>query len=879
MLVAHINRGLTTSARAATWRHVFELFDHAIELAPDERDAYLERACAGDRAVRDDVQALLASAQTSSFLEDPAVNFLSPLLRSLPSALTPGGSASQIGPYRIIREIGHGGMGTVYLAERADYQYQKRVALKLLPAWSAASERMVRRFVEERQIMAALEHPDIARLFDGGVTPHGLPWFAMEYVEGSTIDRYSDERRLTVEQRLELFCRVCAAVQYAHRNLVVHRDLKPANILVTPDGDVKLLDFGIAKLLGEPPAEAALTLTNERLMTPLYASPEQIRGDAISTASDVYSLGVLLYELLAGTGPYRLATREPHEVARAILDQEPELMSTAILRGRSDTKGPGHSVDVEDVARARNLTPTKLVRLLRGDLDTIAATAMHKDPVRRYGSAQQLEADVRRHLAGLPVTARPDSRAYRARKFVRRHRVGVAVTAGIALLLVGTGIVTTIQSLRIQAQAARIAVERDRAEQVSAFLAGLFQTSDPYAGAGGRRTAREILDSGATRIDHELADQPEARAQMMLEMGRAYFGLGLRDRARRFAEVSLAIQRRLPSESQMDIARTLDFLGLVRLEQGELDGAERAYHEALDLRRQRVGVRHRDVARTLNGLAGVLRTAGRFRDADSMSRAAIEIDESRIPTSRLDLAESIKGLAHSVRERGNAAEAARLYMRALTAQRQELPADHPEVIGTTLDLANALGVTSENRTADSLFRYGIPLEQRVLGDEHPAVVRDEVRYARLLHRRGDHAAAEARYRRALSIARRRFPAIHPTTAAALLGLGELLLDANAPDRAEPLIREAYAIRRTSLPPTHPEVAEAEGAMGVVIMANRRYVEAERYLLASRRGLRAAYGDADARTETAREALIRLYEASGQPARAAAVRAEPPAVRP
>ena len=861
------------------WRQVFELFDRALELPPDEREAYLDRACADDRALREEVGALLASESVSSFLDEPAEEFVEPLLSKLSPGPDAGESAPQVGPYRIVRELGRGGMGAVYLAERADHQYQKRVALKLLPAWSAASERMVRRFVEERQIMAALDHPNIARLFDGGVTVDGLPWFAMEYVEGAPLDRYCDERRLTIEQRLELFCRVCSAVQYAHQNLIVHRDLKPANILVTHDGDVKLLDFGIAKLLGDASAGTSLTLTNERVMTPLYASPEQIRGDVITTASDVYSLGVLLYELLAGTYPYRLATRESYEVARAILDQEPGPMSIAVHRAREVATEPGRSTTIEDIARTRAIAQTKLARRLRGDLDTIVATAMQKEPVRRYGSAQQLESDVRRHLAGLSLTARPETRASRTRKFVRRHRVGVGVAAGVALLLLGSAVVTSVQSLRIRAQAARIAVERDRAEQVSSFLAGLFQTSDPYAGAAGGRTAREILDSGAARIDRELAGQPETRAQMMFEMGRAYFGLGLRNRARRFLEVSLAIRRRAYPEGRLDVARTLDVLGLVRLEQGDLDDAERAYREAFELRRQLLGVRHPEVARTLNGLAGVLRAVGRYREADSVSRTAIEIDQSQVPANPMEVAESVKGLAHSVRERGDYPEAVRLYARALTAQREELRAEHPEAIGTLLDLASAVGDAGQATTADSLFRHGIALEQRVLGDEHPAVVRDEVRYARLLHRRGSYGTAEARYRRSLAIARRRFPAIHPVTAAALLGLGELLLDTGAPARAEPLIREAYAIRRTSLPPGHPDIAQAERAMGEVIMANRRFIEAERYVLASRQGLRAAFGDADPRTRAAVVTLIRLYEASGQPLRAATHRAELEAVRP
>ncbi len=836
-----------TTPPAGWWRQVFEIVDRAYELPSAQRASWIDGACGGDVPLAAAAKNVLEGGDAARFLEADAVGFAAPVLAEQPvepdHSPLPG---SLIGPYRVVREIGHGGMGSVYLAERADDQFQRTVALKLLRGWGVRDERLIRRFVEERQILATLDHPDIARLFDGGVTADGLPWFAMEYVEGEPIDRYCDEQSLPIEGRLELFCRVCAAVQYAHRNLVVHRDLKPANILVTADGGVKLLDFGIAKLLGDGPGSAPLTVTGERLMTPLYASPEQVRGQPISTASDVYALGVLLHHLLCGRAPYRLSTQEPHEVARAILEQEPERMSA--------------------------VASPALARRLRGDLDTIVATALQKDAARRYGTVEQLTGDVRRHLDGFPIAARADSGAYLLRKFVRRHRLGVAVAAGVVLLVAGFATVTAFQTVRIRAQAVRIAAERDRAEGVSRFLAGLFQTADPFAGAGGGLTAREMLDSGAARIDRELVDQPETRAQMMLEMARAYFGLGARDRARRFAEVALAIRRRASPPAPLDLAQALDFVGLVRLEQGELDGAERAYREALALRREQLGPRHRDVARALNGLAGALRAAGHFHEADSVSRPAVAIDEAEAAARPLDLAERLTGLAQAVHERGEHAEAERLYRRALALERQELPEDHPRVVGTRLDVAASVGEAGDLLAADSLFRHGLALERRVLGDEHPEVAGDEVRYARLLRRRGDDRAAEALYRRALATLRRRLPPMHPLTAAALLGLGELLLDRGAADRAEPLLREALAMRRTALPPRHPGIAEAELALGAAIMSLGRFVEADRYLVASRNGLRSAFGDADPRTRAAVGTLVRLYDRSEQPSRAAAARA-------
>ncbi|MFN2564380.1 MAG: tetratricopeptide repeat protein [Gemmatimonadaceae bacterium] len=864
-------KATATAPAAAHWRQVFDILDQALELTPEERAAYVERACGGDRALGADVAALLAGADAATFLEAPAADFAAPLLGDRTADVDRTESGSTIGAYRILRELGRGGMGAVHLAERADNQYRRRVALKVLPGWSAANERLVRRFVEERQILAALDHPDIARLFDGGVTAEGLPWFAMEYVEGAPIDHCCDQRRLPIEERLELFCRVCAAVQYAHRNLVVHRDLKPANILVTPEGRVKLLDFGIAKLLGSDGVDASLTMTGERLMTPLYASPEQVRGNPITTASDVYSLGVLLHELLTGRYPYRLTTREPHAVARAILEQEPERPSVAVLRPLEVSEHTGPTTTPERVAFARGMTPAKLARRLRGDLDTIVATAMQKDPARRYGSAEQLEADVRRHLAGLPLTARPESRLSRARKFARRHRVGVAVTAGVAVLVVAFAVVSSVQAVRIRAQAARIALERDRAEQVSTFLAGLFRTSDPYAGAGSALTAREILDSGAARIDRELVDQPRARAQMLFEMGRAYFGLGVRDRARRFVETSLAIRRRASPEGRLEIAQTLDFLGVVLREEGELDAAERAYREALTIRRQLLGAEHRDVARTLNGLAGLLRAAGRFRVADSVSRAAVAIDKKRPGQNALDLAESLEGLAHSVHERGGFAAAEQLYRRVLTLRRQAFGEEHPEVGRSFVHLAAAVGDAGQDVLADSLFRRGLALERRLLGSDHPDVAAGEAAHARLLRRRGNDAEAESLYREALTIARRRLPAVHALTAAILLGLGELELDRGAPERAEPLLREALAMRRATLPPEHPHSAEAEQLVGAAVLARRRYGEAERYLLPSHGQLREAYGDDDPRTRTARRRLVALYEASRQPSQVARYR--------
>ncbi|MGH7629997.1 MAG: protein kinase domain-containing protein [Gemmatimonadales bacterium] len=696
------------------WREVLAAVDRALELAPAERAAFLERCSTDDPVLGAEVEALLASAEVGSALDGSAAAFAGPLLADLAPEPDPVTAEARIGPYRVVATIGRGGMGAVYLAERADDQYRKRVALKLLPGWSAGDEHRVRRFLDERQILAGLEHPDIARLLDGGITPDGLPWFAMEYVEGVPIDRHCDERGLPIERRLDLFRRVCAAVQYAHRNLVVHRDLKPSNILVSGDGAVKLLDFGIAKLLGGEAASrpAELTQPDERIMTPLYASPEQIRGDPISTASDVYALGVLLYQLLTGRHPWRLSTYQPHDVARAILEQEPERPSVAVLHAGGVPGRDLPSATPEQVATARGSTPAKLGRRLRGDLDAIVLKAMEKDPRHRYGSAEQLEADARRYLAGVPVAARPANRRYLARKFLRRHRLGVSATAGVAMLVLGFTAITMVQSVRIRRQSEEIAAERDRAEGMVRSLSTVFRQSVPSPAEGRGVTSREVLDSSAALVERDLSVQPGTRARLLLEMGRVYHELGVGDRARDLLEASVVLWRR-SAEDPREFASTLGALGAVLLERGELEGAERAYQEALALRRNTLGARHSDVARTLNGLAAVRLAQRRFPEAEALSRSALTIDRRQTGDSRVDVAESLRGVARARLAAGDYAEAARLFAEALSLLREGLPEEHRDIAGTTLDLATALRGKGEIAVADSLLRYGLALQRRV----------------------------------------------------------------------------------------------------------------------------------------------------------------------
>ncbi|MDF2774957.1 MAG: hypothetical protein K0S86_4457 [Geminicoccaceae bacterium] len=770
------------------WPEVGPVLDGALDLEPNDRNDFLDRACAGQPELRAAVDGMLrACAESEGFLEgEPAPAYATPVVAALLAGdrqHTASSDGRRIGPYRLVREAGHGGMGVVYLAERADEQYRGRVALKLMRGgpWLTADDHLTRRFVEERQILASLEHPGIARLLDGGVTDDGLPWFAMEYVDGTPIDRYCDEHRLTVGERITLFCDVCDAVAFAHRNLVVHRDLKPSNLLVTAERRVKLLDFGIAKLLApmdggaDGPGSDPATRTLVRALTPEYASPEQVRGERVATASDVYSLGVILHELLTGSRP---------DVA--------------------DHRAP---VDSRQASDARHTTPERLRRALRGDLEAIVLAAMRPEPERRYPSADQLAADLRRYLVGQPVTARRDGRAYRAGKFIRRHRVGVAASAAAVILLVAFSIVTAIQSARLRAQAARITLERDRAQQVSTFLVGLFRTADPFAGSGPRTTVREVLDSGAAHLDRDLSHQPEVRAELLRAMGLSYMSLGLSREARTLLERAVAIPQQGINEGEPHGISARHSLAQVLQELGEYAAAESLYRDVLAWRR-RVQPSGRYVPRALSTLATVVSAQGRYGEAESLVRDALALDSAIRPFDPRMVSQSLNNLGNILHRQRRAVEAEAVHREAYIMRRDALGADHPETANSLVNVAAALSDQRRFGEADSLYRTALTFKRARLGPYHVDVATDESGYARMLFLSGNARAAERLYRRAIDTHRRARPDGHPRTALAMLGLGELLLARHDPRGAEPYLREAARSFRAALPPSHPDVARS-----------------------------------------------------------------------
>ena len=860
---------------ATRWSRVKDLFTATLEQDPDTWDSFLEAECGEDRGLLADVRSLLARDPADQTMVGAAV-------RAAARQLTAAADAGiRIGPYRVVRELGRGGMGTVYLAERDDGQFDRQVALKLIQR-GLDSVQIVSRFRRERQILAGLRHPNIASLLDGGIADDGRPYFAMEYVEGEPIDTYCDRLRLSIEDRLALFLPVCDAVSHAHGQLVVHRDLKPDNILVTASGKPQLLDFGIAKVLAEHEGPATLTETGHMAMTPAYASPEQVRGQSVGTATDVYSLGIVLYELLAGTAPYDLSGVSLPEVARMVCETEP---------GRPSN---------------RTTTP-RLKKQLAGDLDAICLKAMRKEPGERYATVDALAEDIRRHLNGLPVHARTGTWSYRVRKGIRRHRLAVATAAFVVTAIAS---VIGFYTVRLTTERDRAQLEAAKASEVAGFLQGLFEVSDPSQSRGETVTARELLDEGARRIEQGLVDQPEVRATMLRVIGEVYGGIGLQEQARTLLEHSLELHLALYGPDNDETAMTQASLGSIRQDLGDAEGAEALFRAALATMRGLHGPEHPLVSEVLSLLAYWNETEGHNEEAEALFREALAQDRVFFPRDDPRVARSMVKLAGLLRRMDEFEEAEQLLRDGLAIQRGAHGTLHPDVATTVRNLGALLRDMGEYTEADTLYREALAIRREILGQVHPEVANTLNSYAILLSRMGETDRALDAFREFIELLRQIYDGPHPSLAAAysnlafefkdldrleeaaayfrlaigvqdsvltedhpnrafpLIGLGGVHLEQDRPAAAEPFYRRALELRRASLPPEHTQIGEATGHLGATLTALGRFAEAQSLLIESYEIYRAADGDDAGRTRNAAERLARLYEASNQPDRAA-----------
>jgi eukaryotic-like serine/threonine-protein kinase len=880
------------------WQEIDRLFASALDLPVDARRAHVETAAAGDQTLIEAVLDLLAAEARSEGRWDAPGRALSrECLEELATQTEPTAS---IGRYRIVRELGRGGMGTVHLAEYDGEGFRQRVAVKVLRR-GLDTDDVLRRFVTERRILASLTHPNIARLVDGGATGDGRPFIVMEFVEGEPVTTYCDRLRLDLRQRLALVLEVADAVRAAHAQLVVHRDLKPSNILVTPDGHVKLLDFGIAKLLDEEP-NGERTRTGVFLLTPECASPEQLRGEPVTTATDIYQVGDLLYRLLTG--------RPPFPSGREVFDRVWEIERRLAAPRPSGAVSTGE--DGAALARARNTTPGQLRRALAGDLDTIVTKALHADPARRYASADEFARDIRRYLEGRTISARPDTLGYRTRALVRRHPwlVPVAAAAVVVLGLYVATLARHASALEAERNAAHLAA--DRAQEVQRFLVDLFASADPYEpadpDAGRRITVVEALDVGTRRLQSSLVDRPEVRASLLAAIGEVYQNLGVHDRALAVTQEALALGESLKGPISREARDLIGRLALIRAERGELD-AGGALHERrlalalsaepvdaaevadarVRLARHLIAASRPDDAEThllavvemaergeipaaetgeaTRSLADVQRMQERLEDSEQSARRALALVDAAHGASSVAGAMARGTLAQTLGLLGRVAEADALFTTAIETLERTLGADHGHRLTTIGNLSVLRMDAGDLDGAEVLLREIAGIGARRLGARHPTVAGYLQNHATVLVRLGRLDEARPLYERVAEIFRDTLAPDNFTRALPLLSLAGLHLTQGRPPAAEAAASEALGILRTALPPGHAITAVAECRMARALVAHGRPVEAAPHFARAVPPLVATTSLPDYRRECL-EAASEYYAARGETAESA-----------
>ena len=895
----------------ARWQKIQALFEEIADSHPAERAARLASSCGDDTDLRISVESLLISDQRT---EDPLVNAIGEAAESLLVEHQDRLLGTRIGAYRIVSILGHGGMSTVYRDERDDSQYQQTVAIKVLH-YSTLHPRLRSRLHSERHILATLDHPAIARLIDSGELEDGTPYLVMEHVDGEAIDAYCDNRTLFVRERLELFVQVCDAVQYAHRNLVVHRDIKAANSFVTGDGRTKLLDFGIAKLLAPESLSHTLPVTRlqERILTPENAAPEQVLGRPITTATDIYSLGVLLYQLLTGRSPYRLLSYSQLQLERAICMDEPvrpSQMVVAKLSGENDG-------DRSRLSDRRGLSPQRLRARLSGDLDAIIAMAMRKEPDRRYPSVEAFALDVNRHLMGRPVQARQGDWRYHSTKFLRRHVLGVVSVGAVILGLAVIAGVTLWQNHRIELAREATAQERDHAQQVSAFLVDVFSQADPFNAQGHEPTAKDLLDRGAQKILSNASLQPEVRAQLLESIGLAYRRQGLSERAVPLFEQAVAIRREehpvdknraaaalanlaqalndgghlVSAEAYLEQALEMSRKGdelpsletsdiLVQFGQFELNAksdpqaASTLFLEALDIYRRVLGNQNLSVASTLNELASPAVWTGDYALAERYEREAMSIFRATVSRNHPDYAAALATLGYILTQRGQYREAEQSLIEALEIERNVFGAKNQRVARIESHLGMLYDREGDLPRAIQATQNAVDVATDKLGPSHYLTGYYLDALAGLYFQANDLAASEKFARQALAVYAQGLPARHLYVASTRQLLGEILLQRGALAAAETELRAAIDINTALAGADSWRTARAQSTLGWDLILRGKAAEGEPMLVAARNRLIATVGASHAATQWASARLDDYLRTHHRDAEAAPVLASP-----
>ena len=851
------------------WQRIEEAVCAAVELPPADRSAWLDKFCDGDGELRAEIDSLLSAAvEAENFLEHSAAPYAASLLEEEYSQP----ALAKIGQYRIVKEIGRGGMGVVYLAERDD-QFKQQVAIKLVKR-GLDTEEILQRFGAERQILASLNHPNIAKLFDGGMTEDGLPYFVMEYIEGEPLTTYANRNDLAIDDKLKLFRHACAAVHHAHQNLIVHRDLKPGNILVTAAREVKLLDFGVAKLLtSDSDGDATMTEAAQRVMTPQYASPEQIRGQRVTTATDVYSLGVVLYEILTGCKPYRLKDTSPEELGRAICETEPAKPSEA----RSEPPASVGGALVGKRARHNGKEHSSVhaggpAKSLRGDLDNIVLMALRKDPERRYKSVEQFSDDIKRHLDGRPVLARKDTFSYRASKFAGRNKIAVTATA-VVLIAIVTGLVISVWQGRVAARERNAAREEQaKAEELNKFLQSILFVASPEE-KGPDAKVIEVVREAAERLKTEFDSQPTLKAQALLTIGTTYNNLGLGDEAKDILREALRLNGALYGENSKEAGLCMIQLSLPLLNNGRYDEAQSLLQNGITAERK-FAANSKELATGLGILGELYVRRAQFDKAKPLLQEALRLFDQLAGPNNENSAVMLVSLGRAQHFSGDVTGAEATYLKSVAIYRQ-LPkrfAGRMAVAQLNLGLLLTNSGHSDEGIKTILEADDILTRREASFGEFESKAYLCLAY----YNRSDYSAVIKYGQRSIKIGRQ----LGVTDAADFLNdlkfVGLSLTRTGQAREGEGLLREHLATTRRLMPSGSPLIASSEGALGESLIAQNRFVEAEPLVVDSFELLKASQGDKSPLTVAAARRAVTLYEKMRKPAAAAKYRWAVPA---
>jgi len=732
---------------------------------------------------------------------------------------TVGTERKSIGPYQLIRKLGEGGMGQVWLADQKE-PIQRQVALKLIRV-GVYDDAVLQRFYAERRSLAMMDHPSIAKVFDAGATPDGQPYFVMEYVPGLPITDYCDRKRLNIHERLELFMKVCEGVQHAHQKALIHRDLKPANILVVEvDGKPvpRLIDFGLAKAVSpELDGETLATKVGEWVGTPGYMSPEQADAGRfdVDTRTDVYSLGVVLYVLLTGFLPFETKNQRLDEFLRRLREEDPLRPSTRVGTEKESSKV---------TSEARGAEPGQLVSLLHGDLDWITVKALEKDRARRYGTPMELAIDIGRYLNHEPIVARPASTSYRLRKYVRRHRLGVAVAVGLVIVLVAFGVNQAIQVRRITRERDRATRERDRANRIADFMKGMFQVSDPSESRGSTVTAREILDKGSEQIEKGLGQDPLVQARLMQTMGATYRGLGLYDQAHTLLEHAVAIQKRELGAENPETLRSMSLLGVVLEGLARREDSETVLREALAGQQKVLGPEAPETMDTVGYLSDTLTMEGHLAEAEGLIRRTLVNQQQTLGPENPSTLRSMRSLCRNLHDQGRLAEAEKLDRETIAVQEHALGADHPGTLWTMNQLALVLQEQGRYAEAENLFRETLFVSTRVLGPDHDITRAALANVGLVLQQEGHLREAEAIQRQELAATRSAEGSENPDTLDSMNELGITLGKEHKLEESEKLLRASLATAMRTLGPADAITRNAMADLASTLAHEKREKE-------------------------------------------------------